>query len=320
MDPYGFPLKLELIKNKEGEEEITPVPNNPAYAAQLNWIENLKHEDYWQYLKDVDPYHYNELKHAKPGRLRRKSHHFASKRGKPKRLTFMKKVRNAKIMSNERGEVVKKFDKNSKYDYKEEKKKALLVNHYLENKDKVNSNLRKRTRAVSSRPVPLESPSRVHSRDKPLLKESWTPLLKYDDKRRELTYPKHDITLSKYLRDDTVSDKDKIDAVRKAIKGLRQLHKIGYAHNDVHLGNIMIESKFNKNVHIIDPETITYQEAEIEEDLQQEIVEFLDAYKHLLPYEYRKKIDKIPKPKATDDIGDYYYKILEALDYDFEKE
>lgn len=83
------------------------------------------------YLKNVDSYHYNELKHIK---LQSKPHKHP-KRGKPKRLIFISKVHEVNILSNERGELVKKFDKNvkGKKAYKDETNKALLVNDYLEN-------------------------------------------------------------------------------------------------------------------------------------------------------------------------------------------
>ena len=86
------------------------------------------------YLKNVDSYHYNELKHIKLHSKPAKPHKHP-KRGKPKRLTFISKVHEANILSNERDGLVKKFDKNvkGKKAYKEAKEKALLVNDYLEN-------------------------------------------------------------------------------------------------------------------------------------------------------------------------------------------
>ena len=153
MDPYGFPLQLQIVTNKKGEEAIAPVENNknnPSYSAHLN----PHHEDYWKYLKDVDPYSYNELKHIKEKQNRpmRKVKSLQPKRGKPTRLKFISQARNAKITSNNRGEIVKKFDK-AKYGkgmYKDEKAAALLVNSQLENHEEVSKNLRRRTQAVHS--------------------------------------------------------------------------------------------------------------------------------------------------------------------------
>lgn len=91
------------------------------------------------YLKNVDSYHYNELKHIKLQSKPAKSHKHP-KRGKPKRLTFISKVHEVNILSNERDGLVKKFDKNAKH----EKDKALLINDYLENNE-VKKKLKKRT-------------------------------------------------------------------------------------------------------------------------------------------------------------------------------
>ena len=86
------------------------------------------------YLKNVDSYHYNELKHIKLQSKPAKSHKHP-KSGKPKRLIFISKAHEVNILSNERDGLVKKFDKNvkGKKAYKDETNKALLVNDYLEN-------------------------------------------------------------------------------------------------------------------------------------------------------------------------------------------
>jgi len=57
------------------------------------------------YLKNVDSYHYNELKYIKLQSKPAKSHKHP-KSGKLKRLIFISKVHEDNILSNERGELV----------------------------------------------------------------------------------------------------------------------------------------------------------------------------------------------------------------------
>lgn len=127
-----------------------------------------------------------------------------------------------------------------------------------------------------------------------------------------MTYPKYERILYKYLKDDNVSNGDKLDAIKHSIKGLQQLHQLGYTHSDDHLGNVMKEHK-SKNFHFIDPESITYQESGEEDDLRDEIIEYINDYENLFPFETRDKIKRVPLPKPNENNEKYYIRILNLL-------
>ena len=85
---------------------------------------------------------------------------------------------------------------------------------------------------------------------------------------------------------------------------MQELHKIGYAHNDAHGDNFMKDSK-NKNIHIIDPETIKYQQTQGPENFRNEILVFIEDITEQLPYEIKQKIKKIPRPTNSHGKEEY---------------
>ena len=129
-----------------------------------------------------------------------------------------------------------------------------------------------------------------------------------------MTYPKYERILYKYLKDDNVSNSDKLDTIKHSIKDLQQLHQLGYTHGNDHLRNVMKEHK-SKNFHFIDPESITYQESGEEDDLRDEIIEYINDYEHLFPFETRDKIKRVSLPKPNESTEKYYNDLLEAIGY-----